>query len=111
MSTKAERVFQSESVQRIKERYGHLLIACYKSSHYAPQGWPDYEFIFFNGKHAYIEYKKEEKAADRPNQDYWRQELRAGGNFTAKLYPENETQVMMDLEDWVNEQLIAAAEQ
>lgn len=99
---KAERIFQRECRNRIITRYHDLLLAWYKSSQFAPQGWPDFEFILKDGRHIYIEFKKYIGASHRPNQDYYIDLLRRQeGNFAAFVYPENEESTLRMLDRWV----------
>lgn len=60
------------------------------------QGIPDMS-IFYNGKFAWLETKRECNASKRPNQSYYIQKCNADGAYASFCYPENKKEVLEEL--------------
>lgn len=60
------------------------------------QGIPDLT-VFYNSKWATLEVKKSAKASAQPNQEYY-VELMREMSFSSFIFPENEEEVLDDLE-------------
>ena len=97
---KREAIYQRDVKRRVHDMFGVNIKYMYKSSPYAPQGWPDLTIVFKNGRNAYLEIKRDKNANKQPNQEHYVRELNKMGLFAAIVYPENEEQVMLDFMDW-----------
>lgn len=71
-------------------------VKIFKSSSYAPQGWPDITIIHKSGRWAFLEAKKSQNEPHQPNQD-WYVDLLDNWGFAAFIYPENENEVIDEL--------------
>jgi hypothetical protein len=91
---KLESKFQKELMDEIRERYPGCMITKNDSSYI--QGIPDWT-IFYRGKYAILEAKREEKAKHQPNQDYY-VELFDKMSFSRFVYPENKDEVLRELD-------------
>lgn len=91
---KLESKFQKELMDEIRERYPGCMITKNDSSYI--QGIPDWT-IFYQGKYAILEAKREEKAKHQPNQDYY-VELFDKMSFSRFVYPENKDEVLRELD-------------
>lgn len=69
---------------------------CYVRKHDIQQGWPDLLIIFGN-KWAMLEVKAHIRAKQQPNQEYWVEHF-DHMSFAAFIYPENEEEVLNDLQ-------------
>ena len=61
------------------------------------QGFPDLN-VYYKGKTAIIEVKKDAKAPYRPNQEYYLDKFGKDGHYTNTIYPENEEEVLHELQ-------------
>lgn len=61
------------------------------------QGFPDLT-VHYKGKIAILEVKKNKKAPYRPNQELYLERFAKDGVFTATIYPENEEEVLNELQ-------------
>lgn len=61
------------------------------------QGFPDLT-VHYKGKIAILEVKKDAKAPYRPNQEWYLNKFAKEGIFTATIYPENEEEVLNELQ-------------
>lgn len=57
------------------------------------QGIPDWTFYYGN-KYGMLEIKKDIDASHQPNQDYYIEEFKNKGAFSAFVYPENEEEII-----------------
>lgn len=91
---KRENHFQSELIEKLEEIYSDAYI--FKTSQYAPQGFPDITIIHESGLWAFLECKRDESSHRQPNQEWYVHELSHSG-FCAFVWPENEVEVLKDL--------------
>lgn len=89
-----EREYQAELKKRIKKRFPGCLIV--KQDEQQVQGILDL-LILFNDRWAMLEVKRSADAPHRPNQDYYVQHF-GQMSFAAFIYPENEEEVLNDLQ-------------
>jgi hypothetical protein len=94
-----ENRFQAKLIEELKELFPDAWI--FKSSPYAPQGWPDVTIVFGNGCVAYLECKKSRNERRQPNQEYYVRKLNEG-SFAAFIFPENKEDVLKQLSFWEN---------
>lgn len=97
---KRENRYQSELMARLGETFPGTYI--YKTSPYAPQGFPDITISHESGLWAYLECKKSADEPRQPNQEWYVERLNTMG-FAAFIYPENEERVICDLDTYLNE--------
>jgi hypothetical protein len=71
----------------------------YKTSPYAPQGFPDITICHYSGLWAYLECKASRKAKRQPNQEWYVEKLNKWG-FASFIYPDNEEEVLDKLKDY-----------
>lgn len=93
---KLESKFQAELKKKIKERYPGCIV--FKNDPQDIQGFPDLTILHKN-LWAELECKRETKASKRPNQDYYVEKLNDMG-FSRFIYPENEAEVLNELDDY-----------
>lgn len=91
---KLENKYQAELKDRIEERFPGSIVL--KNDPTFFQGIPDLTVLYSN-KWATLEVKPYEKAPHRPNQDYY-VELMNGMSFSAIIFPENEEEVLNELQ-------------
>lgn len=84
--------FQSHLVDRLEEMFP----GCFVRKHDMQQGWPDL-LILFQNKWAMLEVKAYRGADEQPNQGYWVEHFDRM-SFSAFIYPENEEEVLHDLQ-------------
>lgn len=87
-----ESLYQRGLIKRIEERFP----GCYVTTDLKQQGLPDI-LILFGNRWAMLEVKKSAKEAVQPNQRFWCDRAN-GWSFCAFIYPENEEQVLNDLQ-------------
>ena len=91
---KLERIFQSELIKELRELFPGCIIL--KNDPTYIQGIPDLLILY--GKHwAVLENKKSKNASHRPNQDYYVKKM-DDMSFGRFIYPENEEEVLNDLQ-------------
>ena len=89
-----ENKFKTNLIKEIKERLPGCMVL-----HLDPnekQGIPDL-LVLYNDKWAALEGKKSANATHRPNQDYY-VNLMDRMSFAAFVYPENEKEILYELE-------------
>ena len=89
-----ENKFKTNLIKEIKERFPGCMVL-----HLDPnekQGIPDL-LVLYNDKWAALEGKKSANATHRPNQDYY-VDLMNSMSFAAFVYPENEKEILYELE-------------
>ena len=64
------------------------------------QGFPD-RVVFYKGKVAFLEFKKDSKAPARPNQEWYIKTLNEEFGFARFIYPENEIEVLEELKEFL----------
>lgn len=89
-----ERDFQKKLIKRLKEEYPGAIIM--KNDANYIQGIPDLT-ILYKKKWATLEVKESAKAKKRPNQEHYVNQMNEM-SFSAFIYPENEDEVLHDLE-------------
>lgn len=89
-----ERVYQATLIKNLKEMFPGCVIL--KNDTDYIQGIPDL-LILWRNKWAMLEVKGHIHAPERPNQRYWVDEL-DGMSFAAFISPENEEDVLHDLQ-------------
>ena len=91
---KRESKYQKELMDKIKELYPGCVVMKNDSGYI--QGFPDWT-ILYGKKWAVLEAKREKDAPKQPNQDYYVEKLDAM-SFSRFVYPENEEEVLRDLD-------------
>ena len=86
--------YQAGLIERLEQRFPGCFIL--KNDPQYKQGVPDLTLLW-GPQWALLEVKARATAADRPNQTYYVEELNNMG-FAAKIYPENEEEVLAALE-------------
>ena len=92
--SKNENEFQSKLIKKIKAMFPGCIVM--KNDPNYIQGIPDLT-VLWKDKWALLECKKESDAHRRPNQDYYIR-LANGSSFGRFVYPENEEEVLHDLQ-------------
>lgn len=91
---KLESKFQKDLMDKIKELYPGCVVI--KNDPGYIQGFPDWT-ILYGDKWAVLEAKRDKDAPAQPNQPYYVDKL-DGMSFSRFVYPENEEQVLRDLD-------------
>ena len=92
---KRENAYQAGLVQRIKERFPGAFVL--KNDPNYIQGIPDLTVLY--GKHwALLECKKSANEPYQPNQELYLSRARDMRSFSATIYPENEEEVLNEME-------------
>lgn len=86
--------FQAKLIKKLKEQYPGCIVLKNDSSYI--QGIPDLS-IFYKKKWAMLEVKDSETASHRPNQDRYIEQADEM-SFARFIFPENEQEVLNDLE-------------
>lgn len=94
MSSKAETVYQNKLKGKLEALFPGCLVV--KNDPAQIQGIPDL-LILFGDRWAMLEVKLSADADHQPNQDYFVRQF-DGWSFAAFIYPENEEQVLIDLQ-------------
>ena len=89
-----ENEYQSKVIKKIKKLFPGCMVL--KNDPNYIQGIPDL-IILHNDKWAALEVKKDRKATHRPNQDRYVEKMNEM-SFSAFIFPENEEDVLHDLE-------------
>ena len=89
-----ERDFQSGLIKELKRIFQGCLVLKLDANYI--QGIPDL-LILYRGKWAVLECKKSQRAAKRPNQEYYIG-LMNEMSFARFIYPENKEEVLHDLQ-------------
>lgn len=89
-----ESAFQSRLIKKIKNRFCGCIVL--KNDANYRQGICDL-LILFGSKWAALECKKSANASHQPNQDYYVEKLNAM-SFSRFIYPENEEEVLDELQ-------------
>lgn len=97
-----ENKYQAGLIKRIKTRFPHCMILKNDSGYL--QGVPDL-IILCDERWAMLEAKASAKASHQPNQDYYVEKLDYMG-FARFIYPENEAEVIRDLEDYFEQEYL-----
>lgn len=96
-----ENKYQAGLIQRLTARFPHCMIL--KNDPNYIQGVPDL-IVLYDGRWAMLEVKASAKASHQPNQDYYVARLNHMG-FARFVYPENETEVVRDLDEYFTQDL------
>lgn len=89
-----ESLYQRRIIKRLYELFPECIILKNDASY--KQGVPDI-IILFDNKWAMLEFKRSDKSSIRPNQEYYI-ELLDSMSFASFIYPENEEDVLYDLQ-------------
>lgn len=89
-----ESQFQHNLIQKLKKRFPGCLVLKNDASYC--QGIPDLS-VFYGERWAALECKQSERSSHQPNQDYYVEKLN-DMSFCRFIYPENEEEVLNDLE-------------
>ena len=89
-----ERVYQAELIKKLRIRFPGCVVL--KNDPEYMQGVPDLT-VLWRKKWAMLEVKGSENAPVRPNQEFYIYELNKM-SFAAFIYPENEEEVLHDLQ-------------
>lgn len=92
--SKLERDFQSHLIKRLKRMFEGCIVM--KTDPTYIQGLPDL-LILFNDKWAALEIKRSSKSHKQPNQEYYVR-LMDNMSFSRFIYPENEEEVLYELQ-------------
>lgn len=92
-----ERQYQSKLKSKLEKRFPDAIIFKVDPTASGIQGFPDI-MILRNNKWAALEVKKDEKAKHQPNQDDYVERIKAMGNYSSFIFPENEKEVLNELE-------------
>jgi hypothetical protein len=90
-----ENEFQSKLIKKLKTKFPNCVVM--KNDANYRQGFPDIS-VHCNGSTAFLECKRNKSAPHQPNQDYWIGYLKEQGFYSSFIYPENEKEVLDDLE-------------
>ena len=90
---------EADYQHRLKEKIEALLPGVYvlKNDSSWIQGIPDLTILSKDNKWATLEVKKSEKEPHQPNQDYYVEDMSQKA-FSAFIFPENETEVLYELQ-------------
>lgn len=91
---KKEAQFQAKLKKRLEDMFPNCVVI--KNDARYLQGIPDLS-IFWKDKWAWLECKRESEARKRPNQQYY-VDMGKKMSFAAFIYPENEEEVLHDLQ-------------
>lgn len=94
-----ESEFQKKFTDKVKKTFPGCDVLKNDSAYI--QGIPDWSVIY-EGKHAYLEIKKDKKAKHQPNQDYYINKANSSNGFGRFVYPENENEVITDMIKYFN---------
>lgn len=92
---KLESQYKRELKQRIEARFPGCLV--WKNDEQMIQGIPDM-IILWGSFYALLEVKRSKEAPSRPNQEYWIDHVLNMGGFAAIIYPQNEDQVLDEIQ-------------
>jgi hypothetical protein len=92
--SKLESKFQSELIKDLKLRFPGCIVL--KNDPNYLQGIPDLT-VFWEGRWATLEVKKNATASHQPNQDYYVQKMNKM-SFSRFIYPENKEEVLHELQ-------------
>lgn len=93
-----ESKFQSKLIRRIKNEFPGCIVL--KNDPTYLQGIPDLT-IFYENTWAVLEVKKSAKSSHQPNQDYYVDKMNQM-SYAAFIFPENEDEVMAELQNHFN---------
>ena len=91
---RSEAAYQAQLVKRIKAMFPGCFVT--KSDASQNQGIPDI-LILFGDRWAMLEVKKSGSEPTQPNQEYYVDQFN-GWSFAAFIYPENEEEVLNELQ-------------
>lgn len=98
--SKRESEYQATLIKKLKKQYPDAIITKNDSEYI--QGIPDLT-ILNGGKWAMLETKRSKNAPHRPNQDFYVEKAN-GMSFARFIFPENEKEVLHDLEQAFREE-------
>lgn len=89
-----EKVYQADLIERLEEEFPGCIVLKNDTSY--RQGIPDLS-VFYGGRWALLEVKRSANAPEQPNQR-WYVEKADKMCFAAFIYPENEEEVINELQ-------------
>ena len=90
-----ENRYQSKLIKNLESRFPGCTVM--KNDANYRQGMPDLA-IHYKGRTAFLECKRGAKEKHQTNQDYWVEKLRNDGFYANFIFPENEKEVLSELE-------------
>lgn len=93
-----ENKFQANLIKKLKKQYPECVVMKNDSSYI--QGIPDL-LVLNRNKWASLECKKSANARHQPNQDYYVEKMN-NMSFSRFVFPENEKEVLDELEQYFN---------
>lgn len=92
---KNENKYQSELKKKIEDRIPGSIVM--KNDPSFRQGFPDLT-VFGENNYAVLEVKRSANEPHRPNQDWYIQHFKEKGRYASFIFPENEEEVLNELE-------------
>lgn len=94
-----ENIYQAKLIKKLRAEFPGCVIL--KNDSLYLQGAPDLT-VYFNGKWAWLEVKKNAKSVHQPNQDHYI-DLGKHMAYASFIYPENELQVFDEIRRYLND--------
>lgn len=92
-----ERDYQKKLKDKLQARFPDAIIFKTDPAAMQKQGFPDL-LILRKDKWAALEVKADEKANHQPNQEDYINQIKYMGNYAAFIFPENEKEILNELE-------------
>lgn len=92
--SKLESKFQANLIKKLKQLFPGCIVL--KNDPNYIQGIPDL-IILFNDRWASLEVKKDSRASQQPNQQYYVNKMNQM-SFSSFIYPENEEEILYELQ-------------
>lgn len=92
-----ERDYQKKLKEKLHARFPNAIIFKTDPAAMQKQGFPDL-LILQNDKWAALEVKARENSNHQPNQEEYINQIKHMGNYAAFIFPENEKEILNELE-------------
>ena len=92
-----ESKYQASLIDKLYRIFGKDKLTIQKNDEQYRQGFPDLT-LYYGNRYACLEVKASATAKHRPNQDYYVDLINARGGFASFVYPENEKEVLRDIQ-------------